>query len=97
MEAKKIEELTDAKRGSWAVSGVLAVVVLAVLILSGRNVGAPVVWVQTAAASFRQGEVLFGVFALCFVNSSNVIEVLMTRPYNASMLTVLYSSVRNHS
>ncbi|PAN24759.1 hypothetical protein PAHAL_4G249300 [Panicum hallii] len=55
MEAKKIEELTDAKRGSWAVSGVLAVVVLAVLILSGRNVGAPVVWVQTAAASFRQG------------------------------------------
>ncbi|RCV20740.1 hypothetical protein SETIT_4G081500v2 [Setaria italica] len=56
MEAKKtIEELADAKRGSWAVSAVLAVVVMTVLILSGRNVGAPVVWVQTAAATFRQG------------------------------------------
>ncbi|CAN6172994.1 unnamed protein product [Urochloa humidicola] len=55
MEAKKIEELTDAKRGSWAVSAVLAVVVMTVLILGGRNVGAPLVWVQTAAASFRQG------------------------------------------
>ncbi|KAG2610861.1 hypothetical protein PVAP13_4KG224005 [Panicum virgatum] len=57
MEAKKVaEELADAKRGSWpAVIGVLAVVVLAVLVLSGRNAGAPVAWVQTAAASFRQG------------------------------------------
>ena len=73
MEAKKIEELTDAKRGSWAVSGVLAVVVLAVLVLSGRNAGAPVAWVQTAAASFRQGEVLFSVSALHFVSSSNVL------------------------
>lgn len=59
MEAKKtIEELGDAKRGSWAVSAaVLAAVVMAVLIVSGRNVGAPVVWVQTAAATFRQGKV----------------------------------------
>jgi xyloglucan fucosyltransferase len=75
MEAKKVaEELADAKRGSWpAVSGVLAVVVLAVLVLSGRNAGAPVAWVQTAAASFRQGEVLFSVSALHFVSSSNVL------------------------
>ena len=73
MEAKKIEELTDAKRGSWAVSGVLAVVVLTVLVLSGRNVGAPVAWVQTAAASFRQGKSSAQCFALHFVNSSNVI------------------------
>ena len=66
MEAKKIEELTDAKRGSWAVSGVLAVVVLTVLVLSGRNVGAPVAWVQTAAASFRQGKILCRYFCALF-------------------------------
>ncbi|CAN6208281.1 unnamed protein product [Urochloa humidicola] len=55
MEAKKIEELVDARRGSWAVSAVLAVVLMTVLIFGGRNVGAPLFWVQTAAASFRQG------------------------------------------
>ncbi|KAJ1258563.1 hypothetical protein BS78_10G085200 [Paspalum vaginatum] len=53
MEAKKVEELTNAKRGSWAISTVLAAVVMSVLILGGRNVGAPAVW--TAVASLRQG------------------------------------------
>ena len=55
--------LVDAnvKRRSWAVSAVLAAVVmtvpLLVIILSGSsNSGAPGIWIQTAVAGLRKGQ-----------------------------------------
>ena len=54
--------LVDAnvKRRSWAVSAVLAAVVmtvpLLVIILSGSNFGAPGIWIQTAVAGLRKGQ-----------------------------------------
>ena len=51
----------NVKRGSWAVSAVLAAVVmtvpLLVIILSGSsNSGAPGIWIQTAVAGLRKGQ-----------------------------------------
>ncbi|XP_066374289.1 galactoside 2-alpha-L-fucosyltransferase-like [Miscanthus floridulus] len=49
----------NVKRRSWAVSAVLAAVVmtvpLLVIILSGSNFGAPGIWIQTAVAGLRKG------------------------------------------
>ena len=63
-----MQEVMDSKRRSWMVSAVLtAVVVTTMLILGGRNVGAPGVW--TAVASFRpQGMYIYqSVFFLCTI------------------------------
>jgi len=56
-----MQELMDGKRASWMVIAVLTAVVMTMLILGGRNVGAPGVW--TAVASFRQG-IYHSVFSL---------------------------------
>ncbi|RCV20741.1 hypothetical protein SETIT_4G081600v2 [Setaria italica] len=49
----------DVKRWSWAISAVLAAVVLTapplVILLGGRNFGVPGVWIQTAVAGLRKG------------------------------------------
>lgn len=60
MEAKTMEKLADDdKRWSKAVSGFVAAVLMAVpllvILLGGRNMGAPGVWIQTAMAGLRQG------------------------------------------
>ncbi|CAL5046727.1 unnamed protein product [Urochloa decumbens] len=59
MEVKKMEKPVDVKRWSRVASAVLAAVVMTapplVILLGGRNFGAPGVWIQTAVSSLRQG------------------------------------------
>jgi xyloglucan fucosyltransferase len=63
MEAKTSEKLADdEKRWSKAIRGVLAAVLMTmpflVILLGGRNIGAPGMWIQTAVAGLRQGKYL---------------------------------------
>lgn len=68
----------DGKRWNWGASALLTAFVmtvptLVVILLGGSTAGAPVVWVRTAMAGFRQGNQVFPQRMRMFVHGKTTI------------------------